>query len=309
MPIDVCVCTHNPRLEIFTIVLTAIANQTISKDAYQVWIIDNASNPPISDLDLAPLERAGITYHLLQETRLGNMYARKLAGQVIPGESLIFVDDDNELSPDYLEIAIKILDKNPEIGYFGGKLLSGIKVVYPQWMEEVLPYIGIKDVGEKEISQCIEGNYYWGKWEPPGAGSVVRKVVLQKYFETLENLPSDLVIGRQGSKGLLSCEDSLIAKCSYDLGLQCSYQPSLKLTHHIKPERLQFSYFFKLLFSYGRSHILLNKAMGQTIEHDVVDEVRKAFRWWRKKSISRNYLICIFAKELGVVYERLRLRY
>jgi hypothetical protein len=73
--VDVCICTHNPRLELLTVVLTVIANQTLDKEAYQVWIIDNASEPPISDLDLAPLARAGVTYHLLHEPRLGTMYA------------------------------------------------------------------------------------------------------------------------------------------------------------------------------------------------------------------------------------------
>ncbi len=309
MPIDVCICTHNPRLEIFTLILTAIANQTLSKDNYQVWVIDNASHPPIGDRELTPLAQSGITYHLLQEPRLGNMYARQVAAKVIPGESLVFVDDDNELSLNYLEIAVEILAKHPEIGYFGGKLLSGIKVAYPEWMEPALPYIGIKDAGDQEISQRLEGNYYWGNWEPPGAGSVVRKNVLQKYFETLEKLPQNLVLGRQGIKGLLSCEDSLIAKCSYDLGLQCSYQPKLKLIHHIKPERLQFNYFFKLLFNYGRSYVLLNRAIEQKIEHDVVIESFKAFKSWINRSISLDYLICILAKEAGIIYERWQLWY
>jgi hypothetical protein len=309
MPIDICICTHNPRLEVFEIVLTAIANQTLSKNDYQVWIIDNASNPPVRDRDLLPLAIAGVTYHLLVETRLGVMYARELASQVILGESIILVDDDNELSPNYLEVAVEILDRHPEIGYFGGKLLSGIKVNYPQWMNEVIPYLGIKDAGNEEISKCIVGDYYWAKWEPPGAGSVVRKVVLQRYFETLEKLPSDLLIGRQGSKGLLSSEDSLIAKCSYDLGLQCSYQPKLELIHHVNPKRLKFGYLFKLLFNYGRSYVLLRKMMGQRIDYNILEETAKAFKWWTSKGISLHYLICLLAKEAGVIRQRLQLWY
>ncbi|WP_310428403.1 glycosyltransferase [Chamaesiphon sp. VAR_48_metabat_135_sub] len=299
MSIDVCICTHNPRLELFTIILTAIANQTLSKDAYQVWIIDNASNPPISNSDLAPLAQAGITYYLLQEPRLGTMYARELASQAIPGEALILVDDDNELSPNYLEIAIEILDRCPEIGYFGGKLLSGIKVDYPQWMEELLPYLGIKNLGDEPISKCIEGDYYWGEWEPPCAGAVIRKVVLQQYFKNLQKLAPNLVLGRRGKQGLLSMADSWLANCAYELGLECAYQPRLQLIHHINPERLQFEYLFKLLYNYGRSDVILKKILDRPIRSNSIESIAEKIEWWQTGGISIGYFICLMALEAG----------
>jgi glycosyltransferase involved in cell wall biosynthesis len=297
--VDVCICTHNPRLEVLTVVLTAIANQTLAKEAYQVWIIDNASEPPICDLDLAPLAQAGVTYHLLHEPRLGTMYARELASQAIPGDALILVDDDNELLPNYLEVAVEILDRHPEIGYFGGKLLSGIKVSYPEWMEEVLPYLGVKDEGDEPISQCIKGDYYWGKWEPPGAGAVVRKVVLQKYFEHLRQLPPDLQIGRRGKKGLLSLADSWIAYCTYQLGLECAYQPRLKLIHHINPERLQLEYLLRLLYNYGRSHIIFHRIIDRPIQPGQSESIPQKLVWWKNKDISFGYFICLLVWEAG----------
>jgi glycosyltransferase involved in cell wall biosynthesis len=299
MSIDVCICTHNPRLELFTIVLTAIANQTLSKDAYQVWIIDNASNPPISNSDLAPLAQAGVTYHLLHEPRLGTMYARELASQAIPGEALILVDDDNELLPDYLENAIEILDRHPEIGYFGGKLLSGIKVDYPKWMEELLPYLGIKNLGDNPISKCIEGDYYWGEWEPPCAGAVVRKVVLQQYFKNLQKLAPNLVLGRRGKQGLLSMADSWLANCAYELGLECAYQPKLQLIHHINPERLKFEYLFKLLYNYGRSDVILKRILDRPIRSNSIEAISEKIEWWQQGGISIGYFICLIALEAG----------
>jgi glycosyltransferase involved in cell wall biosynthesis len=303
MPIDVCICTHNPRLEVFTLILTAIANQTLSKDDYQVWIIDNASNPAISDSDLTPLKTAGITYQLLSEPRLGIMYARELAGQAVTGDTVLFVDDDNELMPNYLEIAVNILESHPEIGFFGGKLLSDIKIDYPQWMNELSGYLGIKDCGDEAISKCLEGDYRWGEWEPPTAGGVVRKQVLQKYFETLRSMPLNLVIGRQGNRGLLSSEDSLIAKCCYDLGFACAYQPRLQLIHHINEDRLQFGYFVRFLFNYGRSYVLLRKAIKQCIEDNIFVSIAIAFKNWTKKGFSIRYLICLLAREVGFLYE------
>ncbi len=299
MPLDVCICTHNPKLEILAVALKAIANQTLSKDAYQVWIIDNASDPPISDRDLDILAQAGVNYQLLQQPRLGTMYARELASQVIPGEAIVLVDDDNELSPNYLEVAIDILDRQPEIGYFGGKLLSGIKVSYPNWMEQLLPYLGIKDEGDEPISKCIEGEYYWGKWEPPCAGAVIRKVVLQRYFENLQRLAPNVAIGRQGKQGLLSMADSWLASCAYELGLACSYQPRLQLVHHVNPERLKFEYFFRLLYNYGRSDVILRRILDRQININKIESIAEKVRWWENGAISIGYLACLLAVEAG----------
>jgi hypothetical protein len=297
--IDVCICTHNPKRELFTLILKAIAQQTLSKDAYQVWVVDNASHPPISDEDLLPLDQAGVTYHLLREERLGTMYARELISQTVPGDSLVLVDDDNELLPNYLEVAIDILAQHPEIGYFGGKLLSGIKVDYPEWMNEVLPYLGIKDEGDEPISKCVEGDYYWGKWEPPCAGAVIRKVVLQKYFENLQQLPPNLVLGRQGKTGLLSLADSWLAHCTYQLGLECSYQPRLQLIHHINPERLKLEYCLRLLYNYGRSKVIFKRILNQPIDSNSVDSIADKIRWWKNQGISTGYFICLLAWEAG----------
>jgi hypothetical protein len=301
--IDVCVCTHNPKPELFSLILTAIANQTLSKDAYQVWIVDNASEPIINDEDLRPLAMAGVNYHLLQEPRLGTMYARELISQTVPGEALVLVDDDNELLPNYLEVAIDILNQYPEIAYFGGKLLSGIKVDYPAWMDRVLPYLGIKDEGDQPISKCIEGDYYWGKWEPPCAGAVIRKVVLQKYFEQLQKLPPDVVLGRQGKTGLLSMADSWLAHCTYELGLECAYQPRLKLIHHIDPARLKLEYFLRLLYNYGRSQVIFKRILNQPLPTSPIDSMAEKIQWWKSKGVSNEYFLCLLAWEAGFTEE------
>jgi glycosyltransferase involved in cell wall biosynthesis len=285
------------------IVLQAIANQTFNKNFYQVWIIDNASNPPIDKIDLSLLTTAGINFHLLVEPRLGVMYARELAGQASTGDIILFVDDDNELMPNYLEIAASILESNPEIGFFGGKLLPSTDSKYPKWMKELVGYLGIKDCGDRAISKCLQNEYDWGEWEPPTAGSVIRRQVLQRYFELLKSMPAGLIIGRQGSQGLLSSEDSLIAKCAYELGFECSYQPTLQLTHHINEQRLRLGYFVRLLFNYGRSYILLRKAIGQKVENNVLTSILKVVKYWMSGGISVEYLICVLAREIGFLYE------
>ena len=67
--LDICICTHNPNQQLFKIVLQALANQTLSKDKYQVWIVDNASDLPINNDDLSVFSDAGVRFNLLSADR------------------------------------------------------------------------------------------------------------------------------------------------------------------------------------------------------------------------------------------------
>lgn len=311
MKIDVCICTHNPRREVLTLVLKAIANQTISKDQYQVWIIDNGSNPAISDQDLAPLIAVDIKYHAVYEPNLGIMYARSRAIEDTSSELIVFVDDDNELQSDYLANALEIAQDNPKIGCFGGKLLIAPALIYPQWVEPILPYLAIKDLGDTEITKCVK-IHEWGVWEPPTAGMVVRREIANLYFKRLAELPDTLLLGRKGDRGLLSSEDSLLARGSYELGLSCSYQPKLKLTHHLNSQRFRLIYMIELGYSYGRSNVLLDRALDIPIRpmsiNDLIGFIIPRVQYRQKEAQSIQHFLCTLAWDIGYIYERQRTR-
>jgi glycosyltransferase involved in cell wall biosynthesis len=259
MKIDVCICTHNPRKHVFRWVLEALCRQTVNKRSFHVWIIDNASNPPLHRKDFRILEDSGVSFTLLREERLGNVYARERAIRATRSEWIVFVDDDNELADDYLENAISIAEYHPQMGCFGGKLLLPKNLSVPRWAKPLLPYLAIKDYGEDVITNCIDK---WGAWEPPTAGAVVRLPVLDLFLQQLERTKFATCLGRKGRNGLFSSEDSLMMRGAFKLELTSSYQPRLKLVHHIDPPRLRFIYLLRLCFHYGRSEVILERCLG-----------------------------------------------
>lgn len=301
--LDVCICTHNPQRPLLQTICTALAQQTLSPAAFRVWVIDNASDPALTAADVAPLEAAGITYTILLERRLGLSYARWCAIETTDAEVVVFVDDDNELAPDYLENALTIAKENPDIGCFGGKMLLATQVQYPTWMENLLPYLGIRDYGDEVISNSAN---HWGEWEPAGAGIVARRSVLVRYLDRLKARPSTASLGRQGSQGLFSCEDSLIARGAYELGYQCSYQPSLVLKHHIHAKRFQLKYLVKLLYAYGRSYVMLERSLDND---PPVMGVRGAMTFLINNIRARHrqhhwlYSLCLAAWDVGYCQE------
>jgi GT2 family glycosyltransferase len=174
---------------------------------------------------------------------------------------VVLVDDDNILDDDYLESALDIAQRQPKIGAFGGTtrevMEGGGRVRW--WQRKLLPYLGVRDYGGEEITSSDD---QWGKWEPIGAGMVVRKDVVRKFIEFVGNSSEAASLGRTG-RAMLSGEDSLIARSAYRLGYSCSYQPRLKLGHYIKKSRFRVGYLARLLYGHGRSYVILHKALGK----------------------------------------------
>jgi glycosyltransferase involved in cell wall biosynthesis len=99
--VDICVCTHDPRRDVLAIALGSIARQGAN-----TIVIDNASNPPLAERDLAPL--AGVPHRLVREPIRGVAFARGRSIRESTAPWILFVDDDNELAPDYLAAALAI---------------------------------------------------------------------------------------------------------------------------------------------------------------------------------------------------------
>jgi hypothetical protein len=175
------------------------------------------------------------------------------------GPWLLFVDDDNELDLDYIRNGIDIIDHFPDLGCFGGRLILPDNLRPANWVQPLLGYLAIKEGGEAPITQKTDE---WGVWYPPTAGAFVRRPLLDRYLEIMASNPLASQLGRKGRQRLTSGEDSLIMLAAHPLGYSASYQPSLRLYHHLARERFKFRYLSRLMYSYGKSHVILERVRG-----------------------------------------------
>lgn len=256
--LDVCICTHNPRIDVLSLVLQSLVRQDVGTEAFRVIIIDNASYPTLPHSMLEPLRKVGLDVRLLQEPVLGVSRARLRAVRETNAYWVLFVDDDNELSASYISRGLAFIKHHPEIGCFGGKLLLARNLNPPRWAAPFLPYLGIKDIGEETLIGRSEN---WEHWEPPTAGAFVCRPLLDEYLK--QSMQNDEVhqLGRQGRNNLASCEDSLIMRNAFRLNLSNAYHPVLMLHHHLDPKRFRFRYLVRLLYGYGRSHVMLESIL------------------------------------------------
>jgi len=258
----VAICTRNPNRDKLSLVLNAIYNNSGN---YRVVLIDNASDVAIASYVDAK------QYHLLsiiREENIGNSFARLRAlRELKDSELLIFVDDDNILDSSFIETALQKSAEYPHWGVYGGKQLLHPAVDCKSKFVFALPYLAVRDLGSLEMEAKIEAE--WHPIEPVGAGMCVRPEVSKIMLSKLKDesvLKSYLCLGRKG-RSLTSGEDSFIARIGYESNFWWGYTPQLSLDHYLNQSRFSFFYLTKLFIGYGRTEVLLGKALNHPYSH------------------------------------------
>jgi hypothetical protein len=249
MKISVVICAHNPRHEYLSRVLVALRAQTLSLAQWELLLIDNGSRELLAehwDISWHPLARH------ISESELGLTYARLRGIEESKAELLVFVDDDNVLDSDYLEVALHIAAKYPFIGAWGGSIKGAYETTPPDWAKPFLNLLAIGVVYQDKWSNFDLG----GETTPVGAGMCIRREVAQAYRARLKNSSYAITLGRRGNE-LTSGEDLDIAWAAYDLHLATGLFSALKLTHLIPSARLQEDYLVKLIEEIRYSEVLL----------------------------------------------------
>ena len=256
-PLSVILVTHNPRSDLLAAALESVARQTLAREAFEVLVVDNASTPALEQAHLRAAYAPEL--RLIREPRLGISFARCAGIRAARGEILVFVDDDNRLAADYLEGALEIASRRPEAGAFGGICEPLFECHVPPWKIRLLPYLGVRDHGPEPI---VSRSGEWGKWDPIGAGMVIRRPVGERFLRILEEHPEAQRLGRAGG-ALMSGEDTLMARAAWLLGYACSYEPSLRLKHVMKSGRLAVPVLAGALYGHGRSYVILQRLLGR----------------------------------------------
>jgi hypothetical protein len=249
LAISAIICTHNPRRNYLERVLEALRAQTLSRDQWELLVIDNASSRVLAndwDITWHPFARH------IREDELGLTPARLRGITEATGDLLIFIDDDNLVDSDYLETAIYIGREYPFLGAWGGTIKGEFEADPKPWIEPLLKYLAIREFSDPLWSNNPED---W-RAQPCGAGLCVRRSVAITYAEQLDLNPTRRRLDRIGPN-LSSCGDSDLIQTSCDVGQGFGNFPQLRLTHLIPKSRMQPGYLIKLMQGIIVSVILL----------------------------------------------------
>jgi glycosyltransferase involved in cell wall biosynthesis len=260
--LSVIICTHNPRGDYFHRCLDALRAQRLPHDRWELVVVDNQSDEAVADHVDLPWHPAA---RIVREETMGLAVARLRGIRESTGELLVFVDDDNVLDPDFLEVAVRTMEERPFLGSWSGQCRPAFEKTPPEWTRRYWGNLVIREFEHDVWSNLPR----LPESMPCGAGLCVRRNVAQHYLELHESGKRSFQFDRNG-KSLLSGGDNDLAACACDIGLGVGLIAGLKLTHLISPERLTEDYLSRLAEGIHYSSILLDSEYGIRTERRTV---------------------------------------
>jgi glycosyltransferase involved in cell wall biosynthesis len=282
--ISVVMCSHSPRPEYMAESLEALRLQSLPQSRWELVVVDNASNPPLSDL-------IDVSWHahgrIVREEKLGLTHARLRGIGETGGSLVVFVDDDNILDHDYLETAERIAATHTHLGAWGGQSRPRFEADPPAWTKRFWGNLVIRDVERDSWSNL----YDMHETLPTGAGLCVRREVADHYSALHATGRRAMILDRAGA-GLLSGGDTDLALCSLDIGLGSGTFSSLRLIHIIPSGRLDEKYLIDLAAGIAYSAVILksfrpDKYPPET-QPGTARRVANALRAFRRNRLERR---------------------
>lgn len=251
---SVVICTHNPRRAYLERTLGALRAQSVSADRWELIVVDNGSVRSIAD-------RFDISWHAgghhVEERELGLAFARLRGIAEASAPLIIFVDDDNDLAPDYLMHALRICNEFPFLGAWGsGAITLEFESEPAEHLKPFLPWLGLRSAEKPTWSNSI----FCGEATPIGAGLCVRREIAERYSQYYRN-SSIQIVGRKGAS-LGGHEDFEICYLACQAGLGMAVFPELKIRHLISSSRVTDNHIVRLVENCTTSKLILSHKWG-----------------------------------------------
>ena len=239
--ISVIICCYNAQERIVPTLEALIKSE--KGCPREVLIVDNNCTDETVSRALAfwPND-SDFPLRVVKESRAGVGYARHKGLESGIYDYVLFCDDDNHLSPNYVNRVYEIFQTNPDVGIVGGcGKLEPVGAKLPSYANDFSSSLAIGPQGPDGINPK--------KFSLYGAGVAFRRGL---YFNLLDANFDLILIGRSGDV-LTSGEDSELIMNLRHRGALVYIDSSLTFKHLIPSSRLDMRYLKGLFEGFGRA--------------------------------------------------------
>jgi glucosyl-dolichyl phosphate glucuronosyltransferase len=249
--ISCIICTYN-RERFLHSSIESLVSQTLSKDLFEVIIVNNNSTDNTDTIARSLIEKYNetVNFKYVIESKQGLSHARNRGIEETNGEYICYIDDDAIASLDFLKNIVDFFESNPNAAGVGGKIIPEYVDGKPAWMNHFMEGLVSKVDNGEEIFE------YNGSKFPIGCNMTYKKSVL------LEIGMFDPDLGRKGNSGEASEEKDVFFKI-YNKGYKVYYLPNIPVKHIIESLRLEYPYIQKISAGIGRSERLRVAKLGK----------------------------------------------
>jgi len=232
-------------------VLNSLKRQSLSKDLFEIILVDN--NSPGNTKEIALEFKANnpdIAFEYFLETNQGLSYGRNRGIKEANGKYLTFIDDDAFLADDYLEIIYNYFEANTKVVAIGSKILLHYESIIPDWENKYLnSLLGYFNIGD-EILKFPKNDY------PRGSNMSFKTNV----FESVGGFNVEL--GRKGSNLAGSEEKDMFIRIYKHKEMVVDYIPNAIVYHCVPIERTTTEFIKRQAVGTGESEGIRIKSEG-----------------------------------------------
>jgi glycosyltransferase involved in cell wall biosynthesis len=246
--LDVLIPTHDRARLLDRCVRSVLHANAPAGLHVHVTVICNACTDDSRDV----VRRLQITHPgritLLEERRRGKSKALNAGIAATGGDLVGMIDDDEEVSPQWLEVIARAF-ADSRIDFIGGPYVPLCDAPLPSWLpEEYFAVLGVADSGSRPMPY---GRDFPGILK--GGNAVIRRSMLERVGPYAEHL------GPGAHARLFSCEDEDMYWRLVGAGATGQYCPDLVIYHCISSARFSREYYRRWCFWRGLSRGLMDR--------------------------------------------------
>jgi glycosyltransferase involved in cell wall biosynthesis len=272
--VTVAICTYNGKLKLQPTIKHILSQQVSPEVNWELLVINNASTDGTVEFiyQCWPPEHL-CRLRIVDEEKLGAIYARQKAIQEARYSYLSYVDDDNWISSNWIEEVFNIFEKHPQVALISCSSNGYFEAEPPTYLEGLQGWLALGSQSEYEGVITNKLAAYWT------AGLSIR---LETYEPILEAQLSFCLVGRQGQQ-ITGGEDHELCLMIALLGWGTYFSREIWFTHYIPASRMQVSYLKRLIQSGSRSRAVLdiykNEIMGISNKLVTITIAKFIIRW------------------------------
>jgi glycosyltransferase involved in cell wall biosynthesis len=240
--------------------LSSLAEQTTSRDDYEVVVVDNGSTDGTSDW-LAGWAAEGPHRRVVREPAPGLSRARNRGVEAAGGEVVLFLDDDAWAPRGWVAAHLGPYDDDPQVVMVGGPVVLEWPHGRPGWLAPRLEHwFSALDLGDQRRPFPTPHGPY-------GTNMSVRR------RDLCEAGPFSDQLGRRG-RSLLSAEEYDLSRRLWRSGAAIAYDPATLVVHRVMGDRVTRRWVLRRGWAQGRSNARARVLTGRLDGRQLVDTCR-----------------------------------
>lgn len=284
--VSVIICCYNSSDKLSETLYHISRQQITTETPVEIILVDNGSTDKTSELALRYWQQLKSVYPLriIHENTAGKNYAIEAGLSIAAYDLILFCDDDNLLSSNYIQLGYTYFLQHPALGLLGGCGIPRLPRTAPKWFERYAYQYALGPQHSSSADVTSERGYVYG------AGSFLRK---EAYIHLKQKGFKYTLIGRKNGV-IVPGEDNELGYALSLTGYRIHSNPQLIFTHALSENRLEWVYIKRLKKSVAYSSVLLIPYTERRNEQFLN---KKSHFSWTKKIVSEClYLINGYVK-------------